>query len=138
MGEVYKITSPTTDRLRRIARISSMVLIAFTIVMLVGHVFNHEPLEADYDPIENILPVMMSLSVFALALAWRWEGWGGALSLALFLLVLILDWIIRGSFFPIRGLLVFLPLPATALLFLYCWYRSRSPLAGDSEIDDTR
>ncbi len=126
MVETDTVKSPTTDRLRRIARISSVVLIAFTIVMAVGHLFGSEPVEVDYDPIENVLPVMMSLSVFALAVAWRREGWGGALSLALFGLVLILDWIIRGRFFPLRGLLVFLPLPATALLFLVCWFRSRS------------
>ena len=125
----YKHREPSISisRLRRIARISSVVLIAFTIVMAVGHLFGSEPVEVDYDPIENILPVIMSLSVFALAIAWSREGWGGALSLALFVLVLILDWIIRGSFFPLGVLLVFLPLPATALLFLVCWYRSKTP-----------
>lgn len=126
MGEENTIPSPTTTLLCRIARISSVVLIAFTLVMVVGHLIAPEPVQVDYDPIENILPVIMSLSVFALALAWRWEGVGGALSLALFVLVIILDWIIRGSFFPLRGLLVLLPVPATALLFLYYWYRSRS------------
>ncbi len=94
--------------------------------MLVGHLVTPDPYAVDYDPIENVLPLTVSLSVFALAIAWRWEGIGGGLSLALFVLVIILDWIIRGSFFPLSGLLVFLPLPATALLFLYCWYRSRS------------
>ncbi len=127
MVETDTVKSPTTDRLRRIARISSVVLIAFTIVMAVGHLFGSDPFTVDYDPIENILPVTMSLSVFALAIAWRREGRGGALSLALFILVIILDWIIRGSFFPLRGLLVFLPLPTTALLFLVCWFRSRTP-----------
>lgn len=115
------------DRLRRIARISSVVLIAFTLFMLVGHLITPDPYEVDYDPIENILPVTMSLSVFALAIAWRWEGVGGTLSLALFVLVIILDWIIRGSFFPLSGLIMFLPLPVTALLFLVCWFRSRTP-----------
>ncbi len=125
-NNAQSFTSSTTTLLRRIARISSAALIAFTLVMLVGHVIAPEQMEVDYDPIENILPVIMSLSVFTLALAWRWEGWGSALSLALFVLVIILDWIIRGSFFPLGGLLVLLPLPVTALLFLYCWYRSRS------------
>jgi hypothetical protein len=118
-------SSHVTDRLRRIARIFSAALIAFTIVIVVGHLITPDPYAVDYDPIENVLPLTMSLSVFALAIAWRWEGIGGGLSLALFVLVIILDWIIRGSFFPLRGLLVLLPVPATALLFLYCWYRSR-------------
>ena len=121
-----RIAKPTTTLLRRIARISSVVLIAFTLFIFVGYLITPDPYAVDYDPIENILPLTMSLSVFALAIAWRWEGVGGALSLALFVLVIILDWIIRGSFFPLRGLLVFLPLPATALLFLVCWFRSRS------------
>lgn len=126
MPERDIVGSPTTTRLRRIARIISAALIAFTIVMVVGHLIAPEPVEVDYDPIENILPIIMSLSVFALAVAWRWEGVGGALSLALFVLVIILDWIIRGRLLPLSALLIFLPLPITALLFLYCWYRSRS------------
>jgi hypothetical protein len=119
--------SASNHRLRRIARISSVVLIAFTIVMAIGHLFGTEPVEVDYDPIENILPVMMSLSVFALGLAWRREGVGAALSLVLFVLVIILDWIIRGSFIPLQGFLVLLPVPVTALLFLYYWFQSRNP-----------
>jgi hypothetical protein len=83
--------------------------------------------EIDYDPIENILPVLMSLSVFALGIAWRREGVGAGLSLGLFLLVIILDWIIRGSFIPLRGFLVLLPVPITALLFMVCWLRCRTP-----------
>jgi hypothetical protein len=120
------ISKSTTALLRRIARISSVVLIGLTLFVLVGFLTTPDPYAVDYDPIENILPLTMSLSVFALAIAWRWEGIGSALSLALFILVIILDWIIRGSFFPLRGLLIFLPLPATALLFLVCWFRSRS------------
>jgi peptidoglycan/LPS O-acetylase OafA/YrhL len=101
MAKMDKGRSPTTTLLRRIARIFSAALIAFTLVMVVGHLVTPDPYEVDYDPIENILPLTMCLSVFALAIAWRWEGVGNAL-------------------------LVFLPLPVTALLFLYCWYRSRS------------
>jgi hypothetical protein len=126
MPERDIVGSPTTTRLRRIARISSALLVAFTLIMIVGHLVSPDSYEVDYDPIENVLPLTMSLSVFALVIAWRWEGVGGALSLALFVLVIILDWIIRGRLLPLNALLIFLPLPVTALLFLYCWYRSRS------------
>ena len=106
-------------RIRLIARILSVAIIAFALVMLLGHMFFPEPTVEDYPPIENLQPVIMGVSVLCLAIAWRWEAWGGALSLIFFVLNLGLYWIIRGHFFPIAILINFSPLPLTAILFLY-------------------
>lgn len=115
-----------TDRrakwIRRVARGLSIPIIGFTLIVIVGHLVAPEPAEADYPPIENLLPVIVVLSVTGLGVAWHWEGLGGAISLGFFLLHLILFWVIRQEFFPLGMLLVFSPLPITAALFLACWW----------------
>ena len=116
----------TTKWIRRIARTSSVVIIAFTVVMIVGHLVVPDPHAVDYPPIENLLPLMMSLSVLGLGIAWRWEGLGGAISVGLFLAHLAVFWAIRQEFFPLWGLATLSPVLITGMLFLVCWWRARS------------
>jgi hypothetical protein len=108
-----------------IARISSVVILGITLLMVIGHLVVPEPIEADYPPIENLLPVIMCLSVLGLGIAWRWEGLGGAISVGFFLAHLAMYWAIRQRFFPFRALVIFSPVPITGILFLICWWRSK-------------
>jgi len=126
MGKLASRGDRRTKWMRRIARISSVVIIAFTVVMIVGHLFVPDPHEVDYPPIENLLPLMMSLSVLGLGIAWRWEGVGGAISVGLFLAHLAVFWAIRQEFFPLRALATLSPVFITGMLFLVCWWRTRS------------
>ena len=114
-----------TRWIRRVARILSVVIIGFTLFMLIGHIVVPEPTVADYPPVENLLPVVMCVSVLGLGLAWRWEGLGGAINVGFFVVHLVMYWAIRQRFFPLGGLLVFSPVPITGVLFLVCWWRSR-------------
>jgi len=68
----------------------------------------------------------MFLSVLGLAIAWRWEGVGGAINVGFFLALLGLYWIIRGKFFPLRALPMFLAAVVPGVLFLVCWWRTQS------------
>jgi len=132
--------------MRRIARVLSLLIIGIALVMLVGHLVAPEPMEEDYPPIENLLPLIMLLSVLGLGLAWRREGLGGAISLGFFALHLALFWAIRGKFFPLGALLTFSPLIICGVLFVACWWISRRSVGrGDSgnssslrSSDDTR
>lgn len=112
--------------LRRVARISSGLIIGITLVVLIGHIIEPESVEVDYPPIENLLPVIMCLSVLGLGIAWRWEGLGGGISVVFFIIHLIVYWAIRQRFFPPRALLIFSPVPITGVLFLVFWWRSRN------------
>jgi hypothetical protein len=116
----------TTKWIRWIARILSIVIIGFTLMMVIGHAVTPDPHAIDYPPIENLLPLVMCLSVLGLGLAWRWEGLGGAISVVFFLANLGLYWAIRGKFFPLRGLPILSPVLITGMLFLVCWWRTRS------------
>lgn len=116
----------TTKWIRWIARIWSIVIIGITLVMIIAHAVMPEPNATDYPPIENLLPLAMCLSVLGLGLAWRWEGLGGAISVGFFLANLGLYWAIRQKFFPLRALAVLSPVLITGMLFLVCWWRTRS------------
>jgi hypothetical protein len=72
-------------------------------------------------PLENLLPVIIVLSVLSLALAWCWEPAGGAINVGLFVLDLGPYWIIRGKPFPLRTLPVFSAVIVLGLLLLVCW-----------------
>jgi hypothetical protein len=114
--------------LRRIARIWSAIVIAFTLFMAVTHIFMPET-EGEvegYPPIENLLPVVMTLSVLGLAVAFRWEGVGGAINVGLFLVHYGLFWAIRGEPFPLRAMPIFFAAVVPGVLFLVCWWRTRS------------
>jgi hypothetical protein len=116
----------TTRHMRRVARIWSIVIIGITLVAAIAHIVVPEPEATDYPPIENLLPVVMFLSVVGLAIAWRWEGVGGAINVGLFLAHLGLYWIIRGKFFPLRALPMFSAAVVPGVLFLVCWWRTQS------------
>jgi hypothetical protein len=115
-----------TRRVRLVARIWSIVIIGITLVVAVAHMVVPEPVAEDYPPIENLLPVVMVLSVLGLAIAWRWEAAGGAINVGLFIMDLGLYWIIRGKFFPLRALPMFSVVVIPGVLFLVCWWRTKS------------
>ena len=116
-----------TNRLRLIARILSILVIVFTLIMAVGHlVGGPDPYAVDYPPIENLLPALMVLSVLGLGIAWRWEGVGGAINLVFFLATIILDGVIRGELIPLVGLLPLSGAIVPGVLFLIVWRRTRN------------
>ena len=120
-------TDRATTWMRRIARGWSIVVMGVALLMVVGHAVAPDPHAVeDYPPIENLLPLMMTLSVLGLGIAWRWEGVGGAISFGLFLAHLAVFWAIRQEFFPLRALATLSPVLITGMLFLVCWWRTRS------------
>ena len=126
MGEVGESkVELQVRRVRWIARGASVLIIAFALFIMIGHLIYPDPYAVeDYPPIENWMPIVMMLSVLSLALCWKWERFGGVLSLAFFVLHLCLFWAVRGWFFPIEMILMFSPIPITALLFIYAgWPR---------------
>ena len=112
--------------IRRVARILAIIVIAFTLFMCVAHVVGpDEHAVDDYPPIENLLPALMSVSVFSLALAWRWERLAGILNIGFFVVTLLLDWVIRGSFLPLGAVPTLVLAIVRGVLFLVCWWRAR-------------
>jgi len=117
-------------RLRRIARIWSIVIIVFTLIMLIGYAINWvktgtaDPYAMkDYPPAENLIPLTVVLSVLGLGLAWRCEGLGGAINIGFFLASLAVHfWMISPRPYPYP---IAIALPTPGILFLVCWWISK-------------
>jgi hypothetical protein len=133
--------SDTGDRatkwIRLIARIWSSPIIVYALVMLTGYAWNLVTIgKADpytiegYPLIEALPPILMLLSVLGLGIAWRWERLGGAITLVFIFTVLLLLLIQRPithdfyrSAIPyFMSMVIAIP----GILFLVCWWRSRS------------
>lgn len=101
-----------------VARILSAPIILFTLFMLGGHLIFPDTEPTSYPPIENLLPVLMTLSVAGLALAWWREGIGGTVAIAFFVVHLLAYWAIRGKFFPTNTIVLFSPVVIDGVLFI--------------------
>jgi hypothetical protein len=124
-------------RMRWIARIWGSLIIALTLFILIGYVWNWittgkmDPHAIEnYPPIENLPPLFELFSVLGLGVAWRWEGLGGAISLAFSLAtlpVLLIHWPITHNFprYLVAPYGVWLVIAIPGILFLMCWWKSK-------------
>ena len=125
-----------TKRMRRIARIWSVPIIAYSLMMLTGYAWNWvtigtaDPYAVEgYPPGEALAPILMFLSVLGLGIAWRWERLGGAITLGFELAVLLLLLMQR----PITAdfsrsaipYLLSMVIAIPGVLFWVCGWRSR-------------
>ena len=108
-----------------VARIISVPILLFTLLVVGAHIIFPDTEPGTYPPIENLLPVLMTLSVLGLALAWRWEGIGGGVTIVLFIVHLLVYWEIRDKFFPANILVLFSPVFVTGVLFIVSAMRRR-------------
>jgi hypothetical protein len=126
-----------TKWIRWIARIWSFPIIVYALLMFIGYAWSWvttgvaDPHAVeDYPPIEALPPILMFLSILGLGIAWRWERLGGTITivfqLAAFSLLLILRPITHD--FPRLAVPYLLSVIVTTpgILFLVCWWRTRS------------
>ncbi|MGC9396028.1 MAG: DUF7670 domain-containing protein [Anaerolineae bacterium] len=144
MPNVNDIGGRATKWIRCIARILGTLVIALTLLMLIGYAWNWvttgvaDPYAVeDYPPIENLPPLFALLSVLGLGIAWRWEGLGGAIAVVFNLaglLLLLIHWPIAHNFprYLVAPYGVWMIIAIPGILFLVCWWRSknRSPQGG--------
>lgn len=114
----------TITPLQRVARIWSVVIFVFALIILVGEIAFPHPGE-DYPPIENLLPILMLLSVASLGLAWKWELLAGVLNVLFFLGNYFLYWVINERPLPYVGLAPLSLAVIPGILFIISWWRSR-------------
>jgi hypothetical protein len=125
-----------TKWIRRVARIWSLPIIVYTLLLFVGYGWSWmttgvaDPHAVEDSPaIEALSPVLMFLGILGLAIAWRWERWGGTIAIAFqaaaLLSLLILKPIARD--FPRSGIpyLLWVIVTIPGVLFLVCWWRSK-------------
>ena len=115
---------PPTAAIKKVARIWSIVIIVFGLLILIGEVVSPHT-EADYPWVENLMPISMFLSVLSLGLAWRWELLGGALNIGFYVVNLLLYWAVNGEFLHLAVVLILGLAIVPGILFLVCWWLSR-------------
>lgn len=128
--------SRVTKRMRWIARVWSLPIIVYALLLLVGYAWNWvtgsvaDPYAVEEVPfVEALPPIFVFLSVLGLGIAWRWERLGAAISIVFQLAALSLLLIHNPitADFP-RSAAPYLLLMVTtipAILFLLCWWRSK-------------
>ena len=105
--------------LRWILRISSGLIIAFSLLMFIGETFFGEN---PGKPLENNEILQLSITGIALiglGLAWKWELFGGIISLTAYFVLAIINPIV------LKATLVLI-WPAIAILFIMLWVLSRN------------
>ncbi|WP_069650096.1 DUF7670 domain-containing protein [Caloranaerobacter ferrireducens] len=125
------------NQIRKIARIWSLLLIVFVLLILGSYAWNWittgkaDPHAVeDYPPIENLPPLLEFLGVLGLAIAWRWEGLGGIIAVISCLAVLpmlLIHWPIIHNFprYLIAPYGTWLIIMIPGILFLICWRQSK-------------
>ena len=136
MANVNDTDDRKTKLIRRIARIWSVPIILYSLMMLTGYAWNWltigkaDPYAVEgYPFVEALPPILMFLGVLGLAIAWRWERLGGVINLVFLLGVIVLLLITRPltddfSRFVIPYLMTIV-IAIPGILFLVCWRRSR-------------
>jgi hypothetical protein len=119
--------SPTKSKaliFRRIARVWSLLSIAFVLMTFIGELF--DPSGPAPTSVEWVGLAFFPIGVvIGLILAWRWEGIGGATAVLSLLAFYIWD-LIRSGDLP--GGPFFFLVAAPGFLFLANWYSSRDHL----------
>jgi hypothetical protein len=124
-----------TKRMRWIARIWSLPLIAGALLVAIGWASSlltgvTDPNAVEEYPLtEALSPIFIVVSVAGLGIAWRWERLGGVIA-ALFQLAALVALLIHSPLardFPrmVVPYLLWLIVTVPAALFLVCWWRTR-------------
>jgi hypothetical protein len=135
MTKLKKHSDIITKWIRLIARIWSVPVIAYALIMFIGHTVNlvttgkADPYAVeDYPFIENLPPIFLFLAIIGLGIAWRFERLGGIINLIFCLTtlpILLIHWPITQDTQYIIPYILMIIIAFPGILFLVHWWRSR-------------
>ena len=125
-----------TKWIRRIARIWSLPIIVYALIMFTGYFWSWvttgvaDPYAVEGTSfVEALPPILMFLGILGLGIAWRWERLGGAINLvfllAVILLLLFTKPITQNFYYSALPYLLSLVVVIPGILFLAYWRQSR-------------
>ena len=118
----------TTHTIRRIARIWSIIIIGFGVLMFIAEIIAAFTTESEPYPFyENLIPFSLGMAVVGLAVAWKWEGVGGAITI-ISVLVNLGVYLFTGRTAVGAVILILTPILIPGILFLVVWFQSRQGL----------
>lgn len=129
MKDTNSDRTKTTAKIRRIARIWSIVIIVLVLTIfileIIAEFITNQSMSEPYPWYENLQPLSLFLSVVSLAIALRWEGLGSMLNIFFVLATYGMYVAFGGSG---RGLytlpLILAPILIPGVLFLISWLRT--------------
>ncbi len=119
--------------LRWIARITGILLVAFTLIIVIGEFIEGQQRNpgfglASYTPIILIIFVIWGIALAGLVLALWKEGLGGIISLISFMLVYILNLFNKEASMKANAIAIFLIFCIPSLLYLVYWKLNKDEL----------
>ena len=128
MGEPAVHEDLLTRRLRKVARLWSLVIIALGVLIFIMEILELLGSEAGraqaYPWFENLIPLTLFTAVIGLGLAWRWEGLGAVIAI-LSLIINMGVYLMTGRDQVLAVMLILTPILIPGVLFLICWWRER-------------
>jgi hypothetical protein len=114
---------------RWVARILGTFIVVFSLSFFIAHVIEQgEMPNPDFG--HWLVTFLFIIGLIGFLIAWRWEGFGGILSAISIVLMAMVNviWVHAGKD---PGSEIFFVIPA--LLFIYCWWKSRKQLQQNSQ-----
>ena len=125
-----------TKRIRWVARIWSIPIIAYALIMFIGYTVNWittgvaDPYAVEgYPFIENLPPIFMFVSILGLVIAWFNEKLGGIINIIFCLAtlpILLIHWPIPQDFRYAVPYILLIIIVIPGMLFLICWWRCQA------------
>jgi hypothetical protein len=122
--------NPTTFRIRWVARIWSLLLLAIALILVGRNIFAPAPEATQFAEGDNLIPVSLLISVLGLLIAWRWEGLGAAINLGFFFANYLINWIYHHDILNFGLVFALSPVILPGILFLVAWLRVRKERGG--------
>ena len=117
------------------ARIWGLLILLITMLAIISHIISPDTQPGTYPPAENLIPASIFVSVLGLAVAWKWKLAGALINLGFFSLNLLIYWMIHREFLPLPVVLVLSPIYIPGILFLECWYLTRTSPGNGNNLD---
>ncbi len=127
--ETASTPSKTLLSLRWVARILGTLIVVFSLFFFIANVIEQgEMPNPDFG--HGLVTFLYIIALIGFLIAWRWEGFGGILSAIslVFMATVNVIWV-HAAKDPGSEIIFVIP----ALLFIYCWWKSRKRLQQNSQ-----
>ena len=115
--------------IRWVARILGTFIVVLALFFFIADVIERgEMPNPDFGP--GLVTLLFIIAQIGFLIAWRWEGFGGILSAISIVLMAMVNVIwVHAAKDPGSEIIFVIP----ALLFIYCWWKSRKQLQQNSQ-----
>lgn len=121
MSETVSESTGSVTTIRWVARILGALFIAVFLILVVGDFIEKGTMPVQSDRMPSM--AFLLLAFIGLIIAWKWEGAGGSLALGSMIVYTILG--LKTEVKPAAILLLTGIFSLPALLFLFCWWKTR-------------